>query len=178
MDLLRAIGCQRVGRYWRWSEAEISLLRAGQPIPHRTARACEYKRHALGIRVRPGNYLVKAPYEAPKPVSGKIPWPSWWRRAHLMRVEGYGAAEIARTLVQDIKSVRAALYPSEYEKRAQRSRLRRQKPEYRAKQQERSRAREPDLLRNKVRQYARIEWRAAGGDPRALERYYRAFDCL
>ena len=178
MDLRDAIGSQRVGRYWLWSEAEIALLRSGQSIPHRTARACKYKRLDLGIRIRPTNYLAKSPYEPPKQVPGDIPWPSWWRRAHLMRVEGYGALEIARILIKDEKAVRAALYPSEREKRLQRNLRLRQKIECRAMQQEREKAREHDRARDKLRRIARVQWRAAGGDPRALEQFYRAFDCL
>ncbi|MCJ2043776.1 hypothetical protein MKK58_04390 [Methylobacterium sp. J-078] len=178
MDLRDAIGSQRVGRYWLWSEAEIALLRSGQPIPHRTARACKYKRLDLGIRIRPIKYLSKNPYKPPKQVLGDIPWPSWWRRAHLMRVEGYSPLEIARILIKDIKAVRAALYPSEREKRRQRNLRLRQKVECRAKQQERDKAREHDREKDKLRSIARFEWRAAGGDPRALERFYRAYDCL
>lgn len=95
-----------------WSEAELALLRSGRPVPTRTIIAYRSMRRKIGIIVGRPRRFADAPYEAPKPVPGKIPWPKWWNRAHAMRASGLGAYEIARLLKQDREAVRAALYPS------------------------------------------------------------------
>jgi hypothetical protein len=133
-------------------------------------------RSKYGIRTWPAHHLVKAPYKPPTPVPGKIPWPAWRRRAHLMRLEGRQPTEIARILGREMNAVRGALYPEIHESLLRSSRRRKQKPASITWQKERRQVR--DRERDKLRELARPEWRAAGGDPRALERFYRAFDCL
>lgn len=166
----------------RWTDEEIGLLLAGQRVPYRTAYACTHKRRKLGFRKGPGPYLAKAPYEPPKPVPGKIPWPRWWRRVHLMRVEGYRVAEIARLLGRHPAEIRGALYPHSYEQRAASCRRYHARkmldPVYYAEQRAREREALSDRVRKKARFLARSEWRAAGGAPSALEGFYRAFECL
>jgi hypothetical protein len=138
-----------------WTDEEIDLLLSGQPVPYRTDSACAYRRRKLGILSGPAHHLVKAPYEPPTPVPGKIPWPSWWRRAHLMRVEGRQATEIARLLGQDVYAVRGALYAKAHESHLRSSRRRKQTPASLAKQQQRRQVR--DRERDKLRELARFE---------------------
>lgn len=159
-----------------WTDDELALLRSGQPVPYRTANACKLKRRALGFHKGPGNYLARAPYEPPTPVPGKIPWPSWWRRAHLMRVEGYKITQICRILGLHEHSVRCALYPKFHETHLRESRRRKQKPASLAQERERPRDRDP--VREKLRRFARLKWRAAGGKPNDLEKLYREYGCL
>jgi hypothetical protein len=93
-----------------------------------------------------------------------------------MRLEGRQPTEIARILGREMNAVRGALYPEIHESLLRSSRRRKQKPASITWQKERRQVR--DRERDKLRELARPEWRAAGGDPRALERFYRAFDCL
>lgn len=178
MDRRRAIAGQRVGPHWRWSEAEIALLKAGQPVPSRTPSSCQSKRHRLGIFTQPRNR--KLPYRPPTPVPGEIPWPAWWTRAHKLRSEGFKLARIAEILNKYSPQVRVALYPDYREKclLAKRQAYERIKgtPAYIQASHE-SKARQ-DCQRISARQHARAQWRESGGKPSDLERLYRRYECL
>jgi hypothetical protein len=162
-----------------WTHEETRLLREGKAVPSRTSYACQHRRSKLGL-TRANYYLAWAPYEPPAPPApGAIPWPKWWKRAHLMRKEGYNPAEISRALGKCQVSVRRALYPAVKargdELHNERQRKRRQNPGI--KQAEVTNWKPADHKRSYIRAMARAEWRASGGKPDDLEKLYRKYEC-
>lgn len=180
MDLRDTIAGQRCGRSWLWSEEEIALLLAGLPTPSRSEIARKKKRYSLGIRLRQPRRTL-TPYQPPPPrPSGHIPWPKWWNRAHTLRCAGYGPTNIATILGKSRFTVLTALYPDIRQRCAEHTKRRKlklfQDPTRRAL--DNKRAGRQDKKRLQIRQFAREEWRAAGGAPGALENFYRKYECL
>lgn len=178
MNLQGVIRGQRCGRGWLWDESEIALLLSGRPVPTRSRCACETKRSRLTTLKK--FRRRRLPYDPPKPTPGMIPWPTWWDRAHQMRREGYRPIDIANLLAKRKTQVREALYPDFREKcleNKRRAYLRnRENPSF--VEAHRKRHAQQDHKRLAARAHAREEWRAAGGKPNALIRFYRRYECL
>lgn len=171
---------QRIAMNWRWSEEEIALLQAGLPTPNRSEMARKKKRLSLGIHLKQP-CRTSAPYRPPLPrPSGHIPWPRWWDRAHALRRAGYGPTEIASILGKNRFTVSSALYPDVKERCALNTKRFQhavsKDPERRTLDSKRAKLR--DGKRLQIRRLAREEWREGGGEPSALERYYRKYECL